>query len=186
MPKSNLYTRTGDNGTTSLIGGKRIAKDSLRLEAYGTVDEFSSFLGMIAADASCPEEAKGQITEVQNLLFNIGSYLATPVDSDVDLGIRFPDNSDISRLEGWIDALDEQTPPIRAFVLPGGSMLAAKTHVARSVCRRAERRILSLANEEPVDPMLISYINRLSDYLFVLARYFNFMAGVSEIVWKKD
>lgn len=185
MVKSNLYTRTGDSGTTSLVGGARIAKDSVRLEAYGTLDEFSSFLGCVLSDPKCTEEVKGQLIGVQNMLFNLGGYLASEVpegEKPAAWGLT-PDH--IRQLEGWIDSLDEQTPKVNAFVLPGGCMLAAKTHVARAVCRRAERRIITLANQDYVDPALISYINRLSDYLFILARYFNFMEGVAEITWHK-
>ncbi len=185
MAKSNLYTRTGDSGTTSLVGGTRIAKDSPRLEAYGTLDEFSSFIGCVLSDPACPQEVKSQLLEIQNMLFNLGSYLATQVqegEKPAAWGIT-PD--DTQRLEGWIDTLDAQTPRIKAFVLPGGCMLAAKAHVARTVCRRAERRITTLSTIEYVDPALTAYINRLSDYLFILARYFNHSEGVEEIVWHK-
>ena len=179
--KSNLYTRTGDDGTTSLVDGSRIAKDSVRLEAYGTLDEFSSFLGVVLSHKDCPQEIKGQLLEVQALLFEIGAYLATPVKQGEPRieGLT----ADLEKLEGWIDTLDEQTPKIRKFVLPGGSDLSARCHVARTVCRRAERRILTLSASEYVDPELISYINRLSDYLFIAARFINFMSGIDEIVW---
>lgn len=183
MAKSNLYTGTGDNGTTSLVGGERVKKNSVRLEAYGTLDEFSSFLGVVLSHHGCPEEVKGQLHTIQNRLFDLGCYLATAPSGDNEpklTGI----SGDTSRVEGWTDALDEQTPKIHAFVLPGGSELSAHTHVARSVCRRAERRILALAEESYVDPELLKYINRLSDYLFILARYFNFINGIEEIVWK--
>ncbi|MBD5357091.1 MAG: cob(I)yrinic acid a,c-diamide adenosyltransferase [Bacteroides sp.] len=186
MEKSKLYTRTGDTGSTSLVGGARIAKDSVRLEAYGTLDEFSSFLGCVLSDPKCNEEVKCQLLSVQNMLFNLGGYLASEVPEGEKPAAWGLTPEHISRLEGWIDALDEQTPKVNAFVLPGGCMLAAKTHVARTVCRRAERRIITLANTEYVDPALISYINRLSDYLFILARYFNFSEGVAEITWHKD
>lgn len=185
MAKSNLYTRTGDGGTTSLVGGTRIKKNSPRLEAYGTLDEFSAFLGCVLSDRLCPEEVRGQLHAVQNMLFNLGGYLACEVEQGATPPAWGLSDADIERMEGWIDALDEQTPKIREFVLPGGCMLAAKTHVARTVCRRAERRILDVADKEYVDPALIGYVNRLSDYLFILARYFNFMEGVEEIVWKK-
>ncbi len=210
MPKSNLYTRTGDHGTTSLVGGTRVKKNCLRLDTYGTIDEFSSQLGVILSEPDCPEEVRGQLREVQNMLFNLGGYLAcesvptesidektakeggeTSSTSDTSAPkVELPKvwglkEDDLKRLEGWIDALDEQTPKINAFVLPGGCPLCAKTHVARSVCRRAERLIIGLSETEYVDPLLISYINRLSDYLFILARYFNFMAGVEEITWQK-
>lgn len=182
--KSQLYTRTGDQGTTSLVGGERVKKNSVRLEAYGTIDELSSCLGSVASDPDCDAEVKGQIREIQNELFNIGSYLATaPGAGESPACSTAAEN--IVRLEGWIDALDEQTPKIRAFVLPGGSPAASKAHVTRTVCRRAERRILDLAETEYVDPAVTKYVNRLSDYLFIAARYLNFMQGVEEVVWKK-
>lgn len=185
MPKSNLYTRTGDAGTTSLVGGERIEKDSVRLEAYGTLDELSSFLGLIAANPDCTSEVKGQLYEIQNMLFNIGCYLATSVKEGTHPEVNGMTKEDISKVESWIDALDEQVPPLRAFVLPGGSRAAAETHMARTICRRTERRVITLANMEYVSQDVIKYLNRLSDYLFVLARYFNFITGISEITWKK-
>ena len=185
MPKSNIYTRTGDSGLTSLVGGSRIAKDSVRLDAYGTIDELSSFIGMIVADKACNDEVKGQLIDIQNMMLNLGGYLATPVEPGTRPEAKVIGTQHLTDLEGWIDALDEQIPPIRAFILPGGSEIAAKTHAARTVCRRAERRLITLSNEEYVDPIVIAYINRLSDYLFILARYFNFIGGVDEIIWKK-
>lgn len=183
MAKSALYTRTGDQGTTSLVGGKRIAKTDIRLEAYGMVDEFSSFLGDILSQPGCVDEVKGQLTKIQNTLFDVGSYLASDPDGDIKMppGI---DDADITELEGWIDALDEQTPKVESFVLPGGSPLSAKAHIARTVCRRTERAMLHLNEQEPVDGNVLKYINRLSDYLFILARFFNFIGGVQEIKWK--
>ena len=183
--KSLLYTRTGDQGTTSLVGGERVKKNSTRLEAYGTLDELSSSLGVIAADHECTQEVKGQILEVQNELFNLGAYLATAVQDGEKPECASLDQTKIEALESWIDALDEQTPKIRAFVLPGGSKLAAECHMARTICRRAERAILSLAETEYVDPAVIRYVNRLSDYLFIAARFQNFKQGVEETVWKK-
>lgn len=191
--KSQLYTRTGDQGMTSLVGGERVKKNSERLEAYGTIDELSSCLGSIVSDAKCNTEVKGQLLEVQNELFNIGGYLATAtrkmtdkpsLDQEKDAPSPV-DAAKLQDLEGWIDTLDEQTPKIRAFVLPGGCEVASKAHVARTVCRRAERRILDLSEKEYVDINVIRYINRLSDYLFIAARYFNFMQGEEEIVWRK-
>lgn len=186
MTKSNLYTGTGDMGTTSLVGGERVKKNSVRLEAYGTVDELSSMLGLVASDPKCEEEVRGQIREVQNELFNIGSYLATAPAPGTEPRCASVTVERIQQLEGWIDALDEQTPKIRAFVLPGGCDTASRAHVARVVCRRAERRILDLSEESYVDPAVVRYINRLSDWLFIVARYFNFMQGEEEIIWRKD
>lgn len=184
--KSNLYTRTGDDGTTSLVGGERVKKNSVKLEAYGTLDELSSILGGAAAAKGCTDELKGQLTSVQNELFNIGAYLATSVpDGEKPCCASLADSSRMKELEGWIDALDEQTPKINAFVLPGGSPEAAQLHLARVACRREERRLLDLADQEYVDPNVTAYVNRLSDYLFIAARYTNFMLGIDEVTWKQ-
>lgn len=182
--KSNLYTGTGDAGTTSLVGGQRIKKTAVRLEAYGTLDEFSSFIGVVAAAADCPAALKKQLLMIQNCLFDAGSYLATGVEPGSTPACYSINEDTIAEIESWIDALDSDTPRIKAFVLPGGSPLSSHCHVARTVCRRAERRILALAAEEYVDPILLKWINRLSDYLFIAARYINFSLGVEEIVWK--
>ncbi|MDE6551892.1 MAG: cob(I)yrinic acid a,c-diamide adenosyltransferase [Muribaculaceae bacterium] len=184
--KSNLYTGTGDSGTTSLVGGQRISKCSARLEAYGTVDEFSSFLGVVSSSEKCPEDVRLQILDIQNRLFDVGCYLATGVEKDVVPSCNALDGDCIECLEHWIDDLDSRTPKIRAFVLPGGCQLAAHFHVARTVCRRAERRILALAAEDPVDPLVLRWFNRLSDYLFIAARYVNHVNGVEELVWKPN
>ena len=184
--KSNLYTGTGDSGTTSLVGGERISKCCARLEAYGTLDEFSSFLGVVLSSDSCPSELKLQLLEVQNRLFDVGCYLASAVEKGSKPNCKGVDVSCIETLECWIDDLDAQTPKIRAFVLPGGCELAAHCHVARTVCRRAERRVLALAADEYVDPLVVRWLNRLSDYLFIAARYLNYVAGVEEIVWQQN
>lgn len=186
MPKSKLYTRTGDAGTTSLVGGQRVKKNSVRLEAYGTLDEFSSHLGCVLSAPECTEEVRGQLRSIQNMLFNFGGYLATQPEDGTEPKAWGLTPRHTTDLESWIDTLDEQTPKVNAFVLPGGTPLSATTHVARTVCRRAERRILALAEQAYVDPALIAYINRLSDYLFILARYFNFILGVEEIIWDKN
>lgn len=186
MAKSNIYTRTGDAGTTSLAGGERVNKNSVRLESYGTIDELSSSVGVVIASASGYENVRRQLIKVQNKLFNIGGYLATNVLPGETPAVWGVSEEDIETMEKDIDLFDSEIPKVRAFVLPGGSLLSAYAHMARTVCRRAERRILDLATESFVDPLLITYINRLSDYLFVLARYFNFKEGVSEIVWDKD
>lgn len=183
--KSQLYTGTGDAGITSLVGGERVKKNSLRLESYGMVDELSSQLGVVASDPECNNEVRAQLTDIQNELFNIGAYLATAVKPGETPGCVSVDNQKLKVLEGWIDALDEQTPKIRAFVLPGGSKIAAQCHVARTVCRRTERAILALSDAEYVDPAVLTYFNRLSDYLFIAARFLNFMLGIDEVVWKK-
>ena len=182
MDKSRLYTGGGDDGTTSLVGGERAGKDSLRLDCYGTVDEFSAFLGVVASCSDCEPEVREFINSVQNRLFDIGGYLASrPGGSGLPPVAGLAE--DCVRIEREIDILDDRTPKMRAFVLPGGCMSASHAHVARTVCRRAERRIIALSREEDVDCEVIRYFNRLSDYLFILARYFNFRAGVDEIVW---
>lgn len=183
--KSGLYTGTGDSGTTSLVGGERVKKNCCRLCAYGTVDELSSALGFIAAHPSCSGEPKETILTIQNELFNIGAYLATEYPSSQKEDCRSLTNSRINELETDIDKLDEETPKIRAFILPGGCEAASRAHMARVVCRRAERCILDLADETYIDPKIIKYINRISDYLFILARYFNYKEGYEEIVWKQ-
>lgn len=181
MEKSRLYTGGGDRGETSLVGGQRIPKDSLRLEAYGTVDEFSSFLGVVLSAPACPENIRTDLLEIQNLLFDIGCILAT--DPEGPSYTRPIDGEDISRLERLIDEADSATPKVNAFVLPGGCELTAHTHVARAVCRRAERRILALARVETVPTEILVWFNRLSDYLFILARHFNHASGMKELTW---
>ena len=181
--KSNLYTRTGDNGTTSLVDGSREMKDCARIEAYGDIDELSSALGLVASGKKCPDEIKGEILHIQHLMFEIGGYLATPVGEGQEPKLNGMEEETV-KIEGWIDSLDERTPKIRSFVLPGGSEESCRCHMARTICRRAERKMISLSKESFVDPGVISYVNRLSDYLFILARYMNFICGVEEIVWK--
>lgn len=181
--KSNLYTGTGDTGTTSLVGGQRINKCSERLEAYGTLDEFSAFLGVVLSSPDCPQDLKIQMLHIQNRLFDVGCYLATPSDPSEKVSCKGIGSDEISMVERWIDILDAETPKIRNFILPGGTMLSAHCHVARTVCRRAERRIFALASTEYVDPMLLRWINRLSDYLFIATRVINHRARVEEIQW---
>ena len=184
MAKSSIYTRTGDGINTSIIGGERIPKYSLRLEAYGTVDELSAFIGNLVADDSVIDEQRYDLLKVQNMLFNIGGYLATPPS------IREPEvpglsQENIDEMEEWIDAMDEQLPKLHNFIIPGGCKASAKANMARTVCRRAERRILQLASEEDINVLIFAYINRLSDYLFVIGRYLNKFANYEEIVWQK-
>ncbi len=183
--KSGLYTGTGDRGTTSLVGGERVKKNCCRLCAYGTIDELSSVLGLVAAHSTCTGNAKETILQIQNELFNIGAYLATQYPADQEVNCKSITNEKINSLEKAIDSLDEETPKIHAFILPGGCEAAARAHIARVICRRAEREILDLADETYIDPLLIKYINRISDYLFILARNFNYKEGYEEIVWKQ-
>ncbi len=183
MVKSNVYTRTGDAGSTSLVGGTRVAKDCARLEAYGTVDEANSWLGLLDSSRDIPQEAHTTLSRAMNLLFNIGSALATEEDSRWQPQ-PFPE-SEVERLESDIDALDSTLPRHNRFVLPGGHPDSARANIARTVVRRAERRIVALAaTGVAVDPMLCRYINRLSDYLFVLSRAINCRAGIQEVFWE--
>lgn len=182
--KSGIYTRTGDGGTTSLTDGSRSKKNSARLHAYGTVDELSSFLGWGAASTVIPEELRVDITRIQNYLFNIGAYLATPATADRQFPLEGIDD-EIAELERRIDRLDEDTPKMRAFILPGGGETASRLHIARTVCRRVERDLITLAENEEVDSRLLSYVNRLSDYLFIAARYANYKEGINETEWRK-
>lgn len=184
MGKSNIYTRTGDRGTTSLVGGTRISKDSPRLEAYGTVDELNSWIGLVATSPAIGDDDGQLLLDVQNRLFDIGSTLATEPESRWQPE-PFPAEA-ILPLEKAIDRLDSSLPRHDRFILPGGSADAARTHVARTVARRAERRIITLAADATVEASLIAYINRLSDYLFVLARAINFNSGAEEIFWTKS
>ena len=184
MKKSNVYTRTGDSGMTSLVGGQRVPKTHIRLEAYGTVDELNSQLGLLLTYLT-EEEDRRVILGVQNLLFSIGSMLATDTsERDVRPG-RYVTAEDVAAMEGAIDAAEDGLPPWRGFILPGGARGAAVAHVCRTVCRRAERCIHALAAEAEVDAMLMAYINRLSDYLFVLAKKINKFAGIEENIWQK-
>ena len=184
MAKSKVYTRTGDGIQTSIIGGDRVPKYSLRLEAYGTVDELSSFIGNLVADDSVIDEQRVQLLRVQNMLFNIGGYLATPpaIRKDYVPGLT---QDNIEEMEGWIDVMDEQLPALSNFIIPGGCRASAKANMARTVCRRAERRVLQLAAEEEINLLVMAYINRLSDYLFVIGRYLNKFADFEEITWQK-
>ena len=179
-----LYTRTGDSGTTSLVGGQRIAKTHIRLEAYGTVDELNSHIGLLISLIT-DDADRALLTEVQNLLFSIGSMLATDTSARDYRPGRYVTNDDVTMLENAIDAAEEGLPGWRGFILPGGTTAAAQAHVCRTVCRRAERRIYALAAEADVDAQLLAYMNRLSDYFFALAKKINHSAGQEENIWAK-
>ena len=184
MKKSNLYTRTGDNGQTSLVGGSRTDKDAPRLEAYGTLDELNAHLGIVRSSATDPAVADALLW-IQHRLFDLGAYLACPPESQFKLPVGITED-DITRLERAIDDLDSRLPRLDRFVLPGGCRASAETHVARTVARRAERRIVTLSRTVQLDPIAIRFVNRLSDYLFALARFNNISASVDEIFWQKD
>ena len=176
-----IYTRTGDAGETSLFGGSRVAKNDRRIDAYGTVDELSSFLGL--ARASWPSSPLDHdLHQAQMDLFEIGAHLASPGTS------RFPgvEVSHIEELERAIDAMESELEPLKTFIVPGGSPVAAHLHVARTVCRRAERLVVGLQDDSPATASTIAYLNRLSDYLFVAARFVNLRMGVPDVPWKRD
>jgi cob(I)alamin adenosyltransferase len=178
-----IYTRTGDDGTTGLIGGTRVQKDDLRLEAYGTVDELNSWIGLIRSQREADKDKSVLIT-IQKKLFIIGGRLATDT-SKKDLSDKLPCcGEDILLLENEMDRMLDTLPPQTNFILPGGNNLVSYCHLARTVCRRAERRIYKLSREVDVSIELLKYLNRLSDYLFVLSRKFADNEGLEEIPWK--
>ncbi|MBL7927426.1 MAG: cob(I)yrinic acid a,c-diamide adenosyltransferase [Bacteroidia bacterium] len=176
-----IYTKTGDSGLTSLIGGVRIAKHNARIEAYGTVDELNAHIGLLR------DHNQGHLfdvlIEIQDRLFTLGSHLAAhPEKSKMKLPEIFEE--DVIFLEKEIDAMNEQLPEMRAFVLPGGNVVVSYTHIARCVCRRAERCVSFLSSNEMVEPIIGKYLNRLSDYLFVLSRFIGMQNNALEVVWK--
>lgn len=180
--KSIIYTRTGDTGTTSLVGGERVAKCCTRLDAYGTIDELNSQIGLLVTYVDDAAD-RALLTDIQHTLFVVGSYLATDTTC-TDLPPSCTVTPDmVARLEQAIDTIDEHLPRLRAFVLPGGTRSAALAHVCRTVCRRAERKILQLHAETALDPCVLTYVNRLSDFFFVLARKLNICAQHEEILW---
>jgi len=177
-----IYTKTGDDGTTGLIGGSRVKKYDVRLEAYGTVDELNSHIGLILT-AEIDERARKMLTEIQSKLFIIGSQLAMDDEAEKIMP-RIPcSEKDIEQLEEEMDHMFEVLPRLNHFILPAGSPGTAYAHIARTVCRRAERRIVELSDKKEIEPGLIKYINRLSDYLFVLARKINLDHQREEILW---
>ena len=183
MKITKVYTRTGDQGETSLVGGVRIKKSNIRLEAYGTVDELSAHLGMLVAMMKNGEEREFVI-RVQNNLFNVCTHLATDQSQTPLYPSAHLADGEIAALEQRIDNLMKQLPERQGFVLPGGVPAACQAHICRTVCRRAERRIAALAEEAQIAPEMQQFVNRLSDYLFVLAKIINFNEGKSEIVWQ--
>ena len=183
--KSLIYTRTGDKGTTSLVGGTRVPKTHIRLEAYGTVDELNSYLGLLYTGLTAEEDRK-LILWIQHKLFSVGAYFATDQELTTLRVESMIADDDIRRLELAIDEADAQLPALKAFVIPGGSKESAVCQICRTICRRAERRILTLSETCEVSVNVSSFINRLSDYLFVLARKLNILCNASEIYWDKS
>lgn len=176
-----IYTKTGDKGETSLIGGSRVEKSHIRIESYGTVDELNSWLGLLGS-VLIQDPSHNRLIRIQNILFTIGSHLASdPVKSKMVLPEITGDQ--IKDLEDWMDEMEKDLPALSNFVLPGGHVHNAWAHIARCVCRRAERQVVSLNKLESVNPLIIQYLNRLSDFLFVLARYISKQEQVEEIPW---
>ncbi len=182
-----IYTRRGDGGETDLLGGPRVAKDHLRVEAYGAVDELNASLGVCAATTR-HADLRGIVQRAQELLFALGGYLATPVaerpPDDTDEAVSKPRAEDVDGLEQKIDLLEQELAPLQHFILPGGCQAAAVFHVARTACRLAERRAVSLYRDEPLGEAPLRYLNRLSDLLFVMARVENRRAGFPETEWQ--
>ncbi len=182
-----IYTKTGDKGETSLYGGTRVSKASFRVESYGNIDELNSFIGVAKSQIE-NEEVINQLRKIQFDLFTLGSESATPVDKLMLANgkSRLPlliTETEIEELEQWMDAMEETLEPLQYFILPGGGKAATALHVARTVCRRAERGLILLQQEEAVRPEMIKYLNRLSDYLFVLARYVSKLQHEPEEYW---
>jgi cob(I)alamin adenosyltransferase len=178
-----IYTKTGDNGETSLFGGNRVKKDHLRVEAYGTIDELNAFMGLLA-DALTDEPAtQAFLHSIQHRLFSIGAHLATDPDTFV-----LPADivtTDVAALEQHIDTMNEVLPELRHFILPGGHPSVSLTHVCRTVCRRSERQVVALAQKTEIEPVVLNYLNRLSDYFFVLARWIGHRHQAAEVIWQK-
>lgn len=183
MPRiDRVYTRTGDDGTTALGGGQRVPKDSPRIEAYGTVDELNSTIGVALALGLDPVLVQ-PLSRIQNDLFNLGSDLCVLEEDKQKFKVPTIEQRHVDALEELMDTLSDELPPLENFVLPGGSLGAAQLHVARCVCRRAERLVIALSRQEPIGPFTVKYLNRLSDALFVMARYENHRKGVPEVLW---
>tara|TARA_B100000965_G_scaffold325142_1_gene287337 strand:- start:2311 stop:2859 length:549 start_codon:yes stop_codon:yes gene_type:complete len=180
-----IYTKKGDTGKTSIIGQSKIDKHNIRIEAYGTIDELNSYIGLVRSyDSNNFEKYNSQLQIIQNNLFKIGAVLATVKKDIVDESLLISD-SDIYMIENYIDDIDPLLPELKSFILPGGSIWSAHLQVCRSICRRAERRITSLNNSCPIDLNIIKYVNRLSDYFFILSRLVNHLNKIDDVKWDK-
>lgn len=178
-----IYTKTGDSGNTSLIGGTKVSKSNIRIESYGTVDELNSWIGVVS-DHTTNLNLRQTLKEIQDRLFTIGSSLACDPAKEPKLKIPDLHESDVTFLEEEIDRMNEVLPEMKSFILPGGLPAVSFAHVARCVCRRAERICVAMQQEESVEPLIIKYLNRLSDYLFVAARFIGHINGADEIKWQ--
>lgn len=179
---TRIYTKTGDDGTTALFGGQRVGKDDLRIQSYGTVDELNAVVGL-ALTAEMSDELRAQLLAVSSELFTLGADLATPLDPPPVYAIPRIQVEHIEHLERLIDAHDAVLEQLKQFILPGGSVAAAHLHLARTVCRRAERLVVALARHEDLGPNVVTYLNRLSDYLFTAARRANHDLGLPDVPW---
>lgn len=183
MPRlTKIYTRTGDDGTTGLGSGERVVKTSPRIEAYGTVDELNSAIGIVLT-SGVVDELRPALQRVQNELFHLGSDLCVPEDAKATMPVPRIEDRHVAALEELIDHLNESLTPLANFILPGGSAAAAQLHLARTICRRAERTVVALAAIERVGPQVVTYLNRLSDALFVMARFQNWRTGIIDPLW---
>lgn len=187
-----IYTGSGDRGKTSLFSGERLSKNNVRIEAYGDVDELNSYLGVLAAALGPDSDSRSELLAIQSMLLHAGAWLATTPLSSSTAALDVFDEEHIRALESAIDRMEQALTPLNAFILPGGQMTAALAHVARTVCRRAERHVVAISDtrkngqQRPESyRLLLVYLNRLSDYLFVLARYCNQIAGEEDLVWKR-
>lgn len=176
---SKIYTRTGDDGSTGLGDGSRTPKDSARVEAYGSIDELNSTLGVLLACDGVSDDIRALLVRIQHTLFDLGGELCVP-------GMELIHDADVTALEQSLDHHNEDLPRLKEFILPGGGMAAAQCHVARTVCRRAERRVVALARDESVRPQILHYLNRLSDLLFVLCRVLARASGHGEVLWQHE
>lgn len=183
MPRiTKVYTRTGDDGTTALGGGSRVGKDSPRIAAYGTVDELNSQIGLALA-SGVNDDITASLRSIQNDLFHLGSDLCVPEEEKERRPVPSIEERHVAALESLMDELSEELPPLENFILPGGAPGAAQLHVARTICRRAERLVVALARRESVGPHTVRYLNRLSDALFVMARHENKRRGIPDVLW---
>lgn len=178
-----IYTKTGDDGSTGLNGGKRVQKSELRVSVYGTIDELNSVLGIVVS-LETPEQIKGTLQQLNSLLFVAGSDIATPFENSRSISIERINSNNILWLESLIDEYTSQLPELKHFILPGGSQASAFLHLARTVCRRAERLAVELSQREDIGEFIIKFLNRLSDFLFTASRYANHLAGIKDIEWK--
>jgi cob(I)alamin adenosyltransferase len=187
---TRVYTRTGDTGTTALVGGERVAKDSRRVECYGEIDELNSTLGLArslnheAAASPARDRLETILQKLQNELFDVGSELATPAEAEYE-GMYKVSDSDVQALEALMDECQRDLEPLKSFILPGGGVVSAVLHQARTICRRAERQVIRLAREEAIGAHVVPYINRLSDLLFVLSRWIGKQRGERECLWER-